>query len=86
MVAGGLRPTSPACSRAACNTLVEDHGGIAEERVTKLLDHLVIGCYASDEWIHKSYGRKIETADRYREQWGKPAIITEEHWLTFLPQ
>ena len=73
-------------SRATCNAMVEDHGGIAEKNVTKRLDYLVIGYYASDEWIHQSYGRKIEKADRYREQWGRPAIITEEYWRTFLPE
>ena len=73
-------------SRRACHELVEKHGGIAEARVTKRLDYLVIGLYTSDAWLHETYGRKIRQADEYRARWGRPTIITEEHWISFLTE
>jgi hypothetical protein len=43
--------------------------------------YLVIGVYATDSWMHSSFGRKIEKAVGYRQK-GKPInIIGEQHWI-----
>ena len=72
--------------RRDCHAIVERLGGIAENIVTRRLDYLIIGEYCTDEWKHETYGRKIETAETYRAKWGKPAIVTEEHWISFLAE
>jgi hypothetical protein len=41
----------------------------------------VIGTLASPDWITSSYGRKIEQAVTYRNDHGRPVIISEQQWL-----
>jgi len=47
-------------------------------------DYLVIGVFASRDWIYSSYGRKIERAVELRNEGGRIAIISEEHWRSFV--
>lgn len=69
-------------ARADCMNAVRNKGGIvAGKDVTKDLDYLVIGTYVNENWVHETFGRKIQTAVRYREKYSKPEIVTEEHWL-----
>jgi NAD-dependent DNA ligase len=42
--------------------------------------YLVIGTFASRDWIHTSFGRKIERAVELREMRTGIAIVSEEHW------
>ncbi len=46
---------------------------------------LVIGAYATDSWAHSSFGRKIEKALEIREEGSQISIVSELHWVSFLP-
>ena len=61
--------------RAMCEELTIAKGGTVIRGVTKKLDYLVLGPIASRDWIHSSFGRKVEKAMQY----GK-TIISEEVW------
>ena len=49
------------------------------------LDYLVIGTFASQDWAHNNYGRKIEKSIKYNED-GRAniAIISEDAWADAL--
>ena len=71
-------------SRKDCETAVKERSGkVGSVRMDT--SFLVIGQYASDEWVQSSYGRKIEKAMEYRDKRGLPLhIVSEEHWQGFL--
>ncbi len=46
--------------------------------------YLVIGVFASRDWIHANYGRKIERAIELRDSGSGIAIISEEYWKKHL--
>ena len=46
--------------------------------------YLVIGIFASRDWINTNYGRKIERAVELRTKKSGIAIISEEHWRKYL--
>lgn len=71
-------------TRKDCETAVTERGGkVGSVRLNT--SYLVIGQYASDEWVQSSYGRKIEKAMEYRDKRGLPLhIVSEEHWQDFL--
>ena len=70
-------------TRKEVEAMVEQKGGKAS-RLNGSTDYLVIGAYATDSWIHSSYGRKIEQAMDYQEKGGDIKIVSEEHWLKFI--
>ncbi len=70
--------------RTKCQREVVDRGGYVSNDVTLDLDYLVIGTLASRDWVHKSHGRKIEKALKYKEKKNELFIISEEIWLTCL--
>jgi NAD-dependent DNA ligase len=65
---------------AAVKALGATSGGIASKT-----DVLVIGAYATDSWAHSSFGRKIEKALEIREEGSQISIVSELHWVSFLP-
>lgn len=72
-------------TRAKVEELIQDLGGIAQKNPTLKTNYLVIGILGSGEWIHSSYGRKIEKAVELRDINGKDLkIISEEHFIKFL--
>ena len=71
-------------TRKDCESAVEERGGAPGGNVTNKTDYLVVGAYATDSWIHSSYGRKIESAAEKRAKTGSPCIIGESHWQSFL--
>jgi len=59
--------------------------GIAVDSMpTRDSHYLVLGIFASRDWIHTNYGRKIERAVELRNSGSGIAIISEEHWKKFL--
>jgi NAD-dependent DNA ligase len=70
-------------TRGECESFIGSKGGQSHPRITKKLNYLVIGAYATDAWIHSSYGRKIEKALSYRDEGAPIAIVSEEHWIKF---
>ena len=68
-------------SRNQCANLIEALGGIHARTVTMKLDYLVLGVYVTPSWAHEAFGRKIETAMRYRDERDRNiAIVSERHW------
>jgi len=70
-------------SRQECEDAVERRGATAG-LLTLKTDYLVIGIYATESWIHSSYGRKIERAVELKEEGVPVSIIGEAHWVEFL--
>lgn len=64
---------------------IESREGIAEDSTpTQQTHYLVIGLFASRDWAHANYGRKIERAVALREGGSGISIISEEHWRSFI--
>lgn len=51
---------------------------------TRATDYLVVGVFASRDWINTSHGRKIEKAVQLREKGTGIRILSEEHWRQFV--
>jgi len=73
-------------SRKQCQEAVVARGGTAQSKgsVSQHTDYLVIGAEGSKAWKRDKYGRKIEAAIVSRREYGKPAIISEDHWTDAL--
>jgi NAD-dependent DNA ligase len=71
--------------RTACQGTVERAGGKCEGDVTMRTDYLIIGTFGSRDWVHSSYGRKIEKAVQYRTRGKTVFIVGEDHWAASLP-
>jgi NAD-dependent DNA ligase len=67
-------------TRAKVHAAITGRGGVAGERVTSDTSYLVIGAFASRDWAHTSYGRKIEQAVDLRRGGQGLAIVGEDHW------
>jgi NAD-dependent DNA ligase len=64
---------------------IKSAGGKAlDSSPTRESNYLIIGLFASRDWIHTSHGRKIERAVELRDSGSEIAIISEEHWKKFL--
>ncbi len=60
-------------------------GGVPTDSAPTLATrYLVIGVFASHDWYNTNYGRKIERAVELRNSGSGVAIISEEHWKSFL--
>ena len=68
-------------TRQQCHANVVARGGLATESITKSLDYLVIGVIGSRDWIHSTFGTKIQKAVAIRDDGFPLAIISEEHFL-----
>jgi NAD-dependent DNA ligase len=66
--------------RRICEEVIIERGGGVKSHVSQQVDFLVIGSLCSSDWIHTSYGRKIEAA---MEQFTSIAIIHEDHWAKY---
>lgn len=72
-------------NRASVTQEIIDRGGLISNGITKSVSYLLIGSIGSTDWIHSSYGRKIEKAVEYRDNLNSTlAIICEEHWARYL--
>ncbi len=71
--------------RSKCEDQILHRGGSVKKNVSLSLDYLIVGTFGSTEWIHTSYGRKIEGAIGLKKT-GKShvAIVPEEHWAAAL--
>ncbi len=75
-------------SRKECQKAVTLLGGISpdQKQANQFIDYLVVGSEGSKAWSKGDYGNKIEAAILARKQHGKPAIISEEHWIAALKE
>lgn len=72
-------------TRKIVENMIKDLGGIVKKAPTLKTEYLIIGILGSEEWMHSSYGRKIETAVELRDiRKTSMKIITEEHFIKFL--
>ncbi|KJS02301.1 MAG: hypothetical protein VR65_06070 [Desulfobulbaceae bacterium BRH_c16a] len=78
--------------RRICEEAIIERGGFIKTSISDWVDYLVIGTLSSDQWMHTSYGRKIEYAMKRRDSptprtYGeKIAIIHEDHWAKYMFQ
>jgi NAD-dependent DNA ligase len=72
-------------ARSAVFEAIEALGGSPTDAApTKTTNYLVVGVFASRDWINTSHGRKIEKAVQLREKGTGINIISEEHWKQFI--
>lgn len=71
--------------REECQRQVVRLGGYCEPTITKRTNYLVLGTFGSRDWVHTSFGRKIEKAVAYRQAGQQLAIVNEDHWAAALP-
>jgi NAD-dependent DNA ligase len=67
-------------TRARCEQAVCQRGGMCEGNITQRTNALVIGNLGSRDWIHTSFGRKIQKAVEYQRKGVRLSIVGEEHW------
>ena len=64
-----------------CAKEIRKRGGQVEPfNVTKNTDVLVVGSLGNLQWFMKTFGKKMLKADKYRQETGRPLIISEEQW------
>lgn len=68
-------------TRAACERLTLRAGGMPMDNVSKKVDILVIGTRTSPNWVHTSFGRKIQRAAELQNEGHPIEIISERRWL-----
>lgn len=68
-------------TRERCHREIKKFGGVHVDNVSRALNYLVVGERISTQWIHMPYGRKIEQAMEYRNQYTQPDIISEQQWF-----
>lgn len=68
-------------TRKKCEEAVLLRGGKILENITEDLNYLVIGLVGSRDWVHSTFGRKIEKAVGYRDKGIPIAIVAEEHFI-----
>jgi hypothetical protein len=66
--------------RKDCERQVRNLGGECEPGVTQRTNYLVVGTFGSRDWVHTSFGRKIEKAVSYRQAGQRLAVLSEDHW------
>ncbi len=68
--------------RNECKELIEERGGLVANTINKRLHCLIVGALSSKDWRFSNYGRKIEKAEKYRdEKQCMIRIVSEEMWL-----
>mgnify|MGYP006104511807 CR=1 FL=1 len=71
-------------SRKKCVEEITKHNGLFLSGVSKKIDFLVIGIYATDAWMHSSYGRKIEKAVELKSSGSNLKIVSEKVFVEAL--
>jgi len=72
-------------TRRKVTEAIKSRGGVAfDSAPTRDSHYLVIGVFASRDWAHTNYGRKIERAVELRESGSGIAIVSEEHWKKYV--
>ncbi len=71
-------------TRSECQAEITNRGGQCQSSPTKKTRFLVIGSIGSRDWVHSSWGRKIEKAVELREAGELIDILSEEAWLQYM--
>lgn len=70
-------------TRSECEATVSQRGAVPGS-LTRNTDALVVGYYATESWLHSSYGRKIMKAADMLEAGHPIVIVSEDHWASHL--
>jgi NAD-dependent DNA ligase len=71
-------------TRLACERLTEKAGGIPQNKITRKTHVLVVGSLVSRDWLHTSFGRKIQKAAELQLDGVSISIISENRWTQLL--
>lgn len=71
-------------TRSVLSSRLKRNGVETTSKVVLRTDYLVIGSTPNNDWIHSSYGRKIEEAIKLKQNGHSIKIITEQDILPFL--
>lgn len=66
--------------RRLCEGVIKDLGGIVAGNVSQKVHYLVVGTFCSTDWLHTSYGLKIENAAKLRGNGFPISIVPEDAW------
>lgn len=70
--------------RTVVQQAIESRGGAVRSAVSPQTDYVIVGEGGSRDWLHSSYGRKIQEAVDYRDKGAMISIISERHWASSL--
>lgn len=70
--------------RKDCEAAVARLGGEPQSKVTTRLDYLVIGFLGNEDWMHSSFGRKIQQALDFNAKGRGISIVSEDAWAQAL--
>lgn len=68
-------------TRSECQAAVLARGAKAQPSPTRETHYLVVGAVGSRDWLHSTFGRKIEKAVSLRSEGLPIAIVSEQHWV-----
>jgi hypothetical protein len=71
-------------TRGDCEREVAKRGCTCAGNVTRRTSFMVIGTFGSRDWVHSSYGRKIQRAVELRSAGFPIRIVGEDHWANAL--
>lgn len=71
-------------NRAAVRYAIQKHGGTVRAAVSPKTDYVIVGDVGSRDWLHSSFGRKIQEAMDLRNLGAMISIVPERHWVTSL--
>lgn len=71
-------------TRNRCESEIQQRGGTTQKQPSQKTDYLIIGHLGSTDWMHTSFGRKIESAVELKGKGFPISIVSEEHWVKFL--
>lgn len=71
-------------TRSECESEVIRRGGKCQKNPTKATSYVVIGDVGSRDWVHSTWGRKIEKAVAMQEDGHGIQLVSESHWVKFL--
>jgi NAD-dependent DNA ligase len=63
---------------------IEDRGGRLMAAVSPRTSYVVVGEVGSRDWVHSSFGRKIQAAADLRSEGHQIRLISERRWCEFL--
>lgn len=69
--------------RRECEKAVRQRGAECGG-ITQKTNVLVVGTYATDSWLHSTMGTKILKAVEWRDRGFPIAIVSEDHWVSYL--
>lgn len=70
--------------RSHVKATIEARQGIVRPAVSHKTNYVIVGAVGSRDWMHSSFGRKIETAAGFREAGARIAIVSEQDWARAL--